>query len=222
MVSLEAQIFEHLRRYRIVTPEYVESAASEEDGPSGKSVIKGLLRHGLVVSRPLFGRRVYYQATPAGAASLKEPVELARPLGRQALPRIFAVHEFCSGLVNGPRVRLRHDELAASFPDLVEQGAPFKGHDYYIEGAPEPRFTRLVVDLGGDYERLLRKLLGQLREAQEIPGLCGMMREGMYALRILTGEETKAQALRDALARRDFSVPIEVTVIPDLLHLWQV
>lgn len=221
-MSLETRIFEHLRRYRIVTPEHVERVASEADGPAGKSVIKGLLRRGLIVSRPLFGRRVYYQATPAGAAALKEPVELARPLGRQALPRTFAVHEFFTGLGDGERVRLRHDELAASFPDLVEQGAPFKGHDYYIEPAPEPCFTRIVVDLGGDYERLLRKLLDQLREAQGIPGLCGMMREGMYALRILTGEEAKAKALREALGRRDFSVPTEVTVISDLLHLWQV
>lgn len=212
-------ILAHVARYRLTTLDTVQhlffpEAASAE---AAKTVLRRL-RATHLQSRPLYLRRVYYQLTAAAAQALGEPEEVANPFGPQALPRAYAVLAFCC---HGPaeRQRLARREFHERFPALSGQ-VPY--NDYVVDPtATTPRLTRLLVDLGGAYQRLIRKCVGIIRAGHGTPGLRELLAADAFQIIILTGEVTKAQALSRGVQthpalRGRF---VRAAVIPELAHL---
>lgn len=220
LTARDRRILDHVRRYRITTNEvllrdFVPSADAL------KTVLKRLVGPCLQ-SRPLgLRRRVYYQLTNAAAKQLGEPVEVARPLGLQALSRAYAVLAFCR-LANTTRERLDRHELRADFPELVEANLT-KQADYYIDEWQEKAcLARIVIDQGTEHTALIRKCRRIIRDcSKKVSGFAQAADADEFAFAIITAERTKQNAIRDALARSPLGVPVRLHTVPELTELLQ-
>lgn len=213
-------ILAHVARYRLTTLETVHhlffpEASSQE---AAKTVLRRL-RGTHLQSRPLYLRRVYYQLTAVAAQALGEPEEIAKPLGPQALPRAYSVLAYCC---HGPaeRPRLTRAEFAERYPALAA-AVPY--NDFTMEPSAEgpQRLVRLLVDLGGAHQRLVRKCVGIIRKGHSTPALNEMLAANTFQLTILTAEVTKAQAIGRSLQAHPAlrGRTVRVAVVPEVGHL---
>lgn len=208
-------ILDHVARYRITTPEAVHLRIFEgKDIETAKSALKRL-NHGYLRSRPLWGRRRYYQLSSVSATTLGEPDEATRPFGTTALPTRYAVLAFCCLHPGKERTRLRPAEFEQMFPDLAD----LRFNDTYIDThGKRPELGRVIVDLGGDYLRFLRKVHEYARRDMAHTGFRQMARAGAFVLTLVTAEETKREALVDALERRPLPLRCRVVTVPEMIN----
>jgi hypothetical protein len=164
----------------------------------------------LIASEPLGPKGVAYRTTPPGAKSVGAPEEISRPLGPQALPKALGILGFCC---SGPVYRQRYTrpEFIEDFPELVQD---LLGKDYHtdffldFDGA-QARLGQIVVDLGGDYQKLISKCRVRLREYLEVPHIKEIVADGLFTFAIVVAEEEKAQAIRLTLKEK----PLKARVI---------
>lgn len=194
----DRQILDHVARYRITTPEAVHSLFFQGSSvEASKSVLKRL-NGKYLRSRPLYGHRRYYQLSSVSAGLLGQPDEATQPFGPTSLPTRFAVMQFCCMRPEGPCTRLTRDELLENFPDL---GVSAFG-DYYLESAGASlRLGRILVDLGGDALRFVRKVRDVLARELAVPSFRSLVEEGGFVLTLLTAEETKREVIVASLSR---------------------
>jgi hypothetical protein len=215
LTDRDRAFFELLRRYRIFTPTLTASQICDGSENAMKKVI-GRLRD-YVASDPLGSKGVYYRLTPMGAKLIGVPEELSRPLGPQALPKAIGILGFCCG---GPEQRRRYirQEFMEDFPELVRD---LLGKDYHTDffidhDGSQARVGQIVVDLGGDYKKLVSKCRVRLRQYLDIQHLRDIVAEGLFAFAIVVAEEEKAQAIRAALNEKPLRARATVEVVPDL------
>ena len=212
-------VLEHFVRNRIST----SVVLAERYGGNSDDAVKKLLQHlkPYVVSAPLFGKSVYYRLTPAGAKLMGAPEEIANPLGAQALPKAFGVLWFCCAAGQN-RPRYLRSEFAADFPDLV---VPFAAEDYFLDFYLDRsrdqtvRLGHLVIDLGGDYQKLVAKVRGRVKRWLRDGTLSQLISAGHIAVAIVVPTEEKRQAIQAALKDRPLAVWVRIEVCPDLANL---
>jgi hypothetical protein len=211
-----AHILEHLKTHRMWT---------ENMAPNGlnKSAIHTALRklrgdgpgNGYIVSRPLKGRKVYYQLTTFGAKRLGLPEERARPLGPQGIVRAFAIAHFCSGL--GRNIRLLTPEgFTRLFSSTESRTLNF--NDYFIdreEGAY--RVHRILIDHGGEPTRFMRKVLAIGRKIADSPYGLSLINSDALGFTIITTTPSKMAALKAAWENICPSLSCSFVVQPELL-----
>ncbi len=194
----ERAAMELLRRHRVATAEIITARVCDGSESAGKKLI-GRLKP-FVASDPLGTKTVYYRLTPAGAKQLGAPEEIARPLGPQALPKALGILDFCIG-GSHRRMRYTRNEFLDDFPDLSKD---LVGKDYHTDffldfEEGQARFGQIVVDLGGDYRKLISKCRVKLRECLELAGIRDVISDGLFTFALVVAEEEKAQAIRLAL-----------------------
>jgi hypothetical protein len=121
-------------------------------------------------------------------------------LGPQALPKALGILDLCFG-GSERRMRYTRQEFIDDFPDLAKD---LVGKDYHTDffldfDGGQARFGQVVVDLGGDYKKLISKCRVKLREYLDLPGIRDIVSEGLFSFAIIVAEEEKAQAIRLAL-----------------------
>ncbi len=208
-------LLEHVARYRLTTVEVVHKLFfAGKDVETAKSVLKRM-NAGYLRSQPLFGRRRYYQLSSVSASMLGEPDEATRPFGPSALPTRFGVVSFCC-LGPGPeRVRLRQLEFEEAFPELAD----LRFNDTYLERAgTTPKLGRILLDLGGDHLRFLRKVHEYARRDMAHRHFRQMVEAGAFVLTLITAEETKRAAIVEALSRRPLPMTCRVETVPELIN----
>jgi hypothetical protein len=211
----ERRLLEHLRVYRATTSNIVTSLIC---GGSESSSKKLLARsRDIVASDPLGPKTVIYRPTPLGAKQIGAPEEIARPLGPQALPKAIGILGFCCG---GPvqRQRYTRTEFIEDFPELVKD---FLGKDYHTDffldfDGEHTRLGQIVVDLGGDYRKLISKCRMKLREYLEIPNIKDIVADGFFTFALVVAEEEKAKAIRLALAQKPLRARVIVETSSEL------
>lgn len=211
----DREILTHVSRYRLTTPEVVHRLFFADRGmEAAKSVLKRL-NGSFLRSRPLFGKRRYYQLSPAGAALSGQPDEAAQPLGTNALPARFGVLEYCCLGFPSERPRFTRSEYAESFPEL--QDLPFA--DYYLDiHKGVTRLGRIIVELGGDHLRFLRKVREYMTRDTRCRPFAEMVRQDRFVLALVTAEESKRDAIIAAIERQPPAVPVRVECVPDLIQ----
>jgi hypothetical protein len=209
-------ILQHLKRYRITTAEIVAAVIFEGRVGEARAALSALLSRQKIVSRPLFGKTRFYQLSNAGVREMGEPEEVAKPPGPQALPRLFGVLHFCCN--NGHRRRLTRDEYSGNLSSLHQQGLPYL--DYVIEQENDsPVLKRIVVDLGGDAERLVRKLADFVKSMADIPDALALLDEDGFSFAVVTTTPSKADAILSAAKKLGLSVTVETIVVEHLANL---
>jgi hypothetical protein len=200
-------LLEFLRRFRILTAGIITTLVCGGSENASKKLI--LRSRVYIASDPLGPTTVYYRLTPAGAKLIGAPEEIARPLGPQALPKMLGILGFCSA--GACRDRYTRKEFIDDFPELAKD---LLGKDYHTDffldfDGQHARLGQMVVDLGGDYKKLILKCRGRLREYLDIPGIRDIVADGLFTFAIIVAEEEKAQAIRLALKEK----PLRARVI---------
>jgi hypothetical protein len=213
-IDPQRKLLEHLRRYRISTASII---ASQVCGNSENATKKLILRsREYLASDPLGPKTVYYRLTPAGAKLIGAPEEIARPLGPQALPKTLAILGFCAG--SAIRERYTRNEFIEDLPELAKD---LLGRDYHTDffvdfDGQDARLGQIVVDLAGDYKKLISKCRVRLREYLDLASVRDIVADGLLTFAIIVAEEEKAQAIRLALKEKPLRARVIVETSAEL------
>ncbi len=220
LTSRDRRILSHVCRYRITTNEVLLRLFFSETGENAlKTVRKRLLNHHIQSRLLGIEKRRYYQLTPCGARSRGEPREIAKPLGAQALPRVYGVLAYCC-LLGERRKRLNRLELRQHYPEFAVRRLSNQA-DYCIEQwAGDYRLTRILVDQGASPEHVVNKCEDILHTAgHTAEGFSDMVQQEVFALAIVVAEKSKQAAISRLLVRQPLPVPVTYGVVPDLTAL---
>jgi hypothetical protein len=206
---------DHLRTYRASTSEMMTKRVCAGSESATKKLVARLRDY--IASDPLGPKTVSYRLTPAGAKLLGAPEEISRPPGPQALPKALGILDFCCG---GSELRKRYlrQEFLEDFPELAEELLGKDYHtDFYLDfDGEQARLGQIVVDLGGDYKKLISKCRVRLREYLDLPHIRDIVSDGLFTFAIVVAEEEKAQAIRLALKQKPLKARVLVETSAEL------
>jgi hypothetical protein len=215
LTDRDRAVLEHLRRYRLTTVKILQALFCEGSVDAVKKLLQRLQEY--ITSEPLYGRTVYYRLTAAGARLVGAPEEVARPIRPQALTKAFGILSFCC---NGSTVRerLTRVEFVEDFKDLATVLVQSEYYlDYYLDADGDSvRLGQIVVDYGGDYQRLISKCRSIVREGLETPVFRDIVADDLFAISIVVAEVEKAKVMEEYLQTRPMKAWITVEVIPEL------
>ena len=215
LTERDRSLLELLGRYRISTPSINITQISGGSESAAKKQISRLSDY--IASDPLGTKSVYYRLTAAGAKLIGVPEELARPNGPQALPKNLGILGFCcTGAVK--RTRYTRQEFQTVFPELAKD---LLGKDYNTDffldyDGTHARLGQIVVDLGGDYRKLISKCRVRLREYLDVTHVRDIVADGLFTIAIVVAEEEKAQAIRAALKEKPLRARVIVETSSEL------
>lgn len=197
MEERDNRILDHIGLYR-VSLRAVLGRVFFEDGNPG-NVVRRLLAHGFIRSRPLRGRLHYYQLTALGASRRGLSRKRTVRLGGQSLHGHLATLWFCC-LAGRQRHRLEKARLV----DLFGANTPSGKH--CIERDDGHRIYRLfVAGARTDDANLLHRLEGYIHAVRRWPTLGDWIANRQYMFAILTEEPRRVEVLRSAVARHDLN-----------------
>ena len=95
------------------------------------------------------------------------------------------------------------------------------GKDYHTDffldfDGEHARLGQIVVDLGGDYRKLVSKCRVRLREYLEIAEIKDIIADGFFTVAIVVAEEEKAKAIRLAVAEKPLRARVIVETSSEL------
>jgi len=206
-------LFELLRRYRIATASLItEHVCGGSENATKKLILRS---RDYVASAPLGPKTVYYRLNPAGAKLIGAPEEIARPLGPQALPNALAI---CGSCVGKGRERYTRQDFCIDFPELAKDLVGKEYHtDFFLDFDGEhARLGLMVVDLWGDFRKLISKCRVRLREYLDVPGIRDIVVEGLLTVAIIVAEPEKADVIRLALKEKPLRAKVIVETSSEL------
>jgi hypothetical protein len=218
LTERDQEILEHVRRYRLTTTEalrrffFAEAKAGAE-----KNVLRRLIGEHLQ-ARPLYAKKVYYQLTPSAARTLGEPEEIAEPLGPQAIVRVYGVFAYCC-LGSKDKTVLTRREFVSAFKSFAEQVDLTQSHYYLDYDGSTVRLGQIVVEQGGEYQRLITKCRRIVERGREIPGLQEIIADELLVIALVLAEASKRDALYAQLRKNPLPVWCRVEVVPELSYL---
>lgn len=219
LTDRDQEILEHVRRYRLTTTEALRKFFfPEAKAGAEKNVLRRLVGDYLQ-ARPLYAKKVYYQLTPSAARTLGEPEELAEPLGPQALVRWYGVFAFCClGAKEEVSVFTRR-EFASAFLPFADHVDLTQSHYYLDNDGATIRLGQIVVEQGGEYQRLINKCRRIIERGREIPGLQEIIADELFVIALVIAEESKCQALSNQLRKNPLPTWCRIKVVPELSYL---
>lgn len=161
-------------------------------------------------------RRCYYRLTQRATRAIGVAPSLSRPLGEQALPIRYAVLRHCS---KSRCQFLTADEFCSEFSECVSSGLP--NEPYCLQDDEESLgLVFLLVDLGADVGRIIRKCRKALGERKKISGFRDLIEGKAFKANVLTARAEKRVALQTALERDDsITDAVSVSVVDDFAGL---
>ncbi|TWU64519.1 hypothetical protein V7x_00630 [Crateriforma conspicua] len=211
-------ILRHIARYRMTTAETLHEMFFAGKGADAvTSTLRRLREADYVCSSDLAPpRRCYYRLTARATRAIGVAPSLSRPLGEQALPIRYAVLRHCS---KSKRQFLTADEFCSEFSECVATGLPNEPYCLHDDGE-SPGLVFLLVDLGADVGRIVRKCRKALGERKRILGFRDLIEGKAFSVNVLTARDEKRVALQTAL-ERDNSITdaVSVSVVNDFVGL---
>lgn len=211
----QKQAFALLGVYRILTPSILTARVCAGSESVAKKLI--IRSRDYIVSEPLGQKSVYYRLNASGAKLYGLPEEIAKPLGSQALPKALGNLDFCCGGQTHRQKYIR-TEFIKDFPELA---SGLLGKDYHTDffldfDEKHARLGQIVVDLGGDYRKLLSKCRVRLREYLDVAHIRDIVAEGLFTFAIVVAEEEKAEAIRLAVNEKPLRARVIVETSAEL------
>ena len=216
----DREILEHIRRFRMTTPEVLHRLFfSENKLDAVTSTIRRLRKADYLASADLEPpRRCYYHLTSRAVRLMGLPASLGRSLGEQALPTRYAILLFCC-THDKERHLLRVDEFQQEFPDCQSKNIPKEPY-YFDDDDGATRLAFIMVDLGADAGRIVRKCRKAIGERRKVTGFRSLIQDDAFQLTVLTGRQTKKQAIEAAKKRSEkFTGRLRVEVIEELTRV---
>jgi len=133
------------------------------------------------------------------------------------LPTRYGVLRFCCG--EKPRQLLLPSEFTEEFEDCSDKHIPKEPYYYDSEGGV-PRLSYLMVDLGADAGRIIRKCRRAFGERLKVKGFRDLIEGDAFSVTVLTQQQSKKRAIELARVRGEgFHYPMRVEVVPELLGM---
>ena len=215
----DLKILSHIERFRITTATVLHSMFYEGKAADAvTSTVRRLRQADYISSAKLKPpRRFYYYLTHRTTRMLGLPTSFAESLGEQALPTRYAILRFCCR--EEYRQLLRPSEFAEEFPECCDKHIPKEPY-YYDNDGDAPRLSYLMVDLGADAGRIIRKCRRVFGERLKVTGFRSLIEGDAFSVTVLTQQESKKAAIEAARQRAsDFGYPVRIEVIPELMGM---
>ena len=217
LTERDEAILKHVARYRLTTTEVLRRLFFAEAKPGGEKNVVRRLTGDYLAAQPLYGKRVYYQLTPMAAKTVGESEESATPFGPQALVRLYGVLAFCCLGKTLKKVFTR-TEFSQAFPfaEALDLG---QTHFYLDYDGRTARLGQIVVEQGGEYQRLLLKCRKIIERGREIPGFKEIIADELLVIALVIGEPSKRETLTEQLHKNPLPAWCRIEVVPDLGQL---
>lgn len=215
LTERDEEILKHVQRYRLTTTEALRRLFFPDAKPGGEKNVLRRLVGDYLQPQPLYGKRVYYQLTSSAAKKLAESEESTTPFGSQALVRLYGVLSFCC-LGKTIKHVLTRTEFAKAFPpfaDLLDLG---QNHFYLDYDGKTARLGQILVEQGGEYQRLINKCRKIIERGRELPGFQEIIADELFVIAIVLAEDSKREMLNAQLRKNPLPVWCRVEVVPDL------
>ena len=218
LTERDEEILKHVARYRLTTTEALRRLFFPDAKPGGEKNVLRRLTGEYLQPQPLYGKRVYYQLTPAAAKTLGETEESATPFGPQALVRLYGVLAFCclGKTVRPVFTRTEFIQAFSQFADLLDLG---QNHFYLDSDGRTARLGQILVEQGGEYQRLLNKCRKLIDRGRELPGFQEIIADELFVIAIVIAEDSKREMLHVQLRKNPLPVWCRVEVVSDLGNL---
>lgn len=213
------EILKHVARYKLTTPDALRRLFFADAKPGGeKNVLRRLVGEYLQ-TQPLFGKRVYYQLTSLAAKTLGESDESATPFGPQALVRLFGVMGFCCLGKTIIQVFTR-GEFIKAFPTFAESLDLGQTHFYLDYDGRTTRLGQILVEQGGEYQRIINKCRKIVERGREITGFQEIIADELFVIAIILAEDSKREILYTQIQKNPLPIWCRVEVLSDLGKLF--
>jgi len=218
LTERDYDIFSHLKRYRITTPEILHRhffADSERNAVT--KVTSRLVKHEYLRRHDLYTPRKYFTIGPKAARIVGTSPKHGAPRGPEALAREFGTLEFCLGGTT-LRERLLVREVNDINPDLLARH--IRSSSYYLDKHEETvRLGFIRVDFGSELNHLTRKLREDIDHRYEHEAFRPFIDEGRFLIALVVAQKERKEDVRAALRRDDWPVVFRIEVVSDLVHL---
>lgn len=220
LTDRDFEIFDHLRRYRLTTPEILHGLFFEDSQPNAVTkVTSRLVKHGYLNSFDLYEQRKYFIIGPKAARITGISLNHTKELGPQALVQEYGTLEYCFA-DKECRERLLVRDVHNHNPALLARRLP--SNRYYLDGKDHSAalFGFIRVDYGSELPHLIRKCQDDVDRRYEHESFRGLIDGGRFLIAIPTATDERKEDIRLALRRRDWGpVRFRVEVVPNLVHL---
>jgi len=218
LTDRDFQIFEHLARYRLTTPEILHRLFfSDSKINAVTKVTSRLAEHGFLNSYDLYGSRIYHKIGPNAAKWMGISQNRTKGFGRQALVQEYGALEFCCG-GEELRNRLLVREIQQKDPDLL--AAKVESNRYYLDRHDGEHLLGFMrVDFCGELPNLIDGLRGEVDRRYEHEAFRKLIDARRFLIAVVTVSEERKEEIRLALRRRQWPVPFRIEVVPNLIHL---
>jgi hypothetical protein len=214
----DMKILEHIERFRITTRDVLHGMFYQGKQTDAVTSTLRRLRQAEYISSEILKppRTFYYHLTRRATRMIGLPASFADSLGEQALPTRYAILRFCCG--GQYRPILRTSEFVNEFPECCDKHVPKE--PYYYDSGDVPRLSYLMVDLGADAGRTVRKCRRAFGERLKVKGFRRLIEGKAFSVTVLTQQGSKKAAIEAALKRaKDFKYPIRIEAIPELMGM---
>lgn len=218
MEERDAKILRHVGRYRLTLRVVLDHLFFDPSSSGCGNVITRLLRNRLLRARDgLPQKRVYYQLTERGTASVGVPATRAEPIGAQAFREALAVLWHChlAELPDGvaKRTRLEPSELEELFGRPVGSGP--QPHVLEHRSGDHCLFRVTAPSPSTKTANILRGARHWHSRAVAVPEFEPWLRAGKYAFLVLV-ERERVSEIRRAAKRADLSPSVIVSPVPGI------
>lgn len=218
--DFQKHILSHVARYRLTIDQAVHRIFySDATRDAARKSLERLATKGLLQLDRVRNRNFYY-LTPKASSLLGVPPTRADALGAQTLVENFAVLAFCC-LGSDLRERLTAAEFSTAFPEFAQANGISPAHQHYYYDRHEQNWylARATVDTGASLAAIRRKCRHIARHAANTETLCDMVAQRRFMVTVLTGEESKATALAESLAKEKTNIQYRVVLVPEITEV---
>lgn len=203
LTKRDLDVLNDAARFGLVVPELIRPYRFSGKSPAAvTSTLRRLYgqppRYLYLRPEPLDDHRVYYRLTGRGARLIGAPRRATNRLGRQSLPRRYAMQWLIACHRPHSRTLLDReaiDRLLVTPGRITRQG-------FYSEQAGGLRLGLAIIDHGTDPRRLVRKAASQAERLLDNPATREFFLTGRLTLAVLTFDEAKRSQVDGVLRRR--------------------
>ena len=132
--------------------------------------------------------------------------------------RLYGVLAFCclGKTVKPVFTRAEFIQAFSGFAELLDLG---QNHFYLDYDGKTARLGQILVEQGGEYQRLLNKCRKLIERGRELPGFQEIIADELFVISVVLAEDSKREMLHIQLRKNPLPVWCRVEVVSDLGNL---
>ncbi len=220
LTQAEIRLLEHVRCFRITTPEHAQKLCEFPSAEATTEALKTLRASGLLAVGQLFSDRLCYSLSRAGLDFLQASPTEGKAINPTALLDSYGILAFCAETPN--RQKLTRENFLSLYPELAIRGA-VQGNYYLDSDEKLPRLGYIAVDRGDNINRIIGRIETKvLRRRAQVPvWQANFLSEGspLFVLAFVTPSPWKANKFAGYFQKTWPHLPIRTGIVPELFQI---